>query len=484
MTTVSHPVSHLRLPAEYLGQFPSDFRWGLATAAYQIEGGATAGGRGPSIWDTFSHTPGLSLHGDNGDIACDHYARWASDLDLLASLGVRDYRLSVSWSRLQPLGQGSLNPEGVAFYRRLLTGLRERGIRGLVTLYHWDLPQPLEDHGGWPNRDTAHRFADYAGMVLRELGDLAEDWITLNEPWCSAILGYGTGAHAPGRRNDTDALAAAHHLNLAHGLASSRIRAERPGVRVGVSNIVTDIVPRTLTAEDLEAARRLDAGSNRLFLDPIYTGDYSPLVRGTFSGLGLEDLIREGDLQLISQPTDFAGINHYQRVLAWHDVSAGYLQVGERPADPATTSFGWSVLPESLTAVLRRIASEFTSLPIYVTENGASFHDYVDPNGEVVDSERVEYLSGYIAAAADAISHGVDLRGYYAWSFLDNFEWAEGYSKRFGLVYVDYRTQERIPKLSAKWYQRLIADFQTQGVSPEPRERAGRPLPAPPIATY
>ena len=459
MTTVS-PSPATGLPSvSDLDRFPAGFRWGLATAAYQIEGGAAEGGRGPSIWDTFSHTPGLSFHGDNGDIACDHYARWESDLDLLRSLGVSDYRLSASWSRLQPLGAGPLNPQGIDFYRRVLSGLRERGIRPLVTLYHWDLPQPLEDAGGWPNRDTANRFADYAGLVLGELGDLADDWITLNEPWCSAILGYGTGAHAPGRSNDADALAAAHHLNLAHGLAVSRIREERPEVRVGITNIVTDIVPRTRAAEDLAAARRLDAGSNRLFLDPVYTGDYSAIVRETFAGLGLDDLIRPGDLDLIGQPTDFAGINHYQRVVAWHDVTAGYLEVSERPAEPATTSFGWSVIPQSLTTVLTRVADEFIRLPIYVTENGASFSDYVDPNGEVLDTERVDYLRGYIEAAGEAIAQGVDLRGYYAWSFLDNFEWAEGYSKRFGLVYVDYRTQERIPKLSAEWYRRLISAF-------------------------
>ncbi|MFC0682633.1 GH1 family beta-glucosidase [Lysobacter korlensis] len=481
MTTVTQSLPAVQLPAvDSLDRFPADFRWGVATAAYQIEGGAREGGRGPSIWDTFSHTPGVSFHGDNGDIACDHYNRWESDLELLSSLGVSDYRLSVSWSRLQPLGAGALNPDGVAFYRRLLSTLCDRGIRPLITLYHWDLPQPLEDAGGWPNRDTAHRFAEYAGQVLRALGDLADDWITLNEPWCSATLGYGTGAHAPGRRNDADALAAAHHLNLAHGLAVSRIRSERPHARVGITNIVTDIVPRTRTADDLGAVRRLDAGNNRLFLDPVYTGDYSAAVRETFAGLGLDDLIEPGDLGIIAQPTDFAGINHYQRVVAWHDLEAGYLEVGERPAEPATTSFGWSVIPESLTAVLTRVAREFTTLPIYVTENGASFADYVDPNGHVIDTERVEYLRGYIDAAGEAIADGVDLRGYYAWSFLDNFEWAEGYSKRFGLVYVDYRTQERIPKLSARWYRRLIADFTTQGDRPEPRERTARPLPAPP----
>lgn len=452
-----------RLSAEALlsdaSSFPSDFRWGAATAAYQIEGAASEGGRGPSIWDTFGHTPGLTLHGDTGDVACDHYHRWDRDLDLLIELGIRDYRLSVSWSRLQPSGRGPLNPAAVVFYRSLLSGLRDRGIRALVTLYHWDLPQPLEDAGGWPVRATAERFAEYARLVLRELGDLADDWLTLNEPWCSAFLGYGTGAHAPGRRDERAAIAAAHHLNLAHGLALAEIRRERPDIAVGISNIVTDILPATARPEDAAAAARLNAASNRVFLDPVYLGRYSAAVLEVYPELA--DYILPGDLDLIAAPTDFAGVNHYQRLIARHDEGVGRLAVADRPAEPATTSFGWSVTPDSLTAVLVRVSREFTSLPIYVTENGASFDDYVDPDGVVADTERVAYLRGYLDAAALAIHSGVDLRGYYAWSFLDNFEWAEGYSKRFGLVYVDYRTQERIPKLSARWYQRVISDHQS-----------------------
>lgn len=447
------------LPALDVSAFPAGFRWGLATAAYQIEGAATEGGRGPSIWDTFAHTPGLTLHGDTGDIACDHYHRWEADLDLMAGLGIRDYRLGLSWSRLQPTGTGPLNEEGVAFYERLLTGLRERGIRPLVTLYHWDLPQPLEDAGGWPVRDTAVRFAEYARLAVGRLAPLADDWITLNEPWCSSFLGYGYGAHAPGRRDLRAAVAAAHHLNLAHGLALAEIREVAPAARVGITNIVTDIVTATDSAEDAAAAVRLDASSNRLFLDPVYTGAYSDQVLDTLGPLGLTEAIRPGDLVVIGAPTDFAGVNHYQRVIVSHD-PAHPLGFREVPAEPATTSFGWSVIPESLTAVLTRVAREFTDLPLYVTENGASFDDYVDPNGEVVDTERVEYLAGYLGAAAAAIRAGVELRGYYAWSFLDNFEWAEGYSKRFGLVYVDYRTQERIPKLSARWYRDAITEHQ------------------------
>lgn len=457
--TDTSPAGRLQSEAsvENLGSFPADFRWGVATAAYQIEGAAFEGGRGPSIWDTFSHTPGLSKHGDNGDIACDNYHRWESDLDLLAGLGVTDYRLSVSWSRLQPGGKGDLNPVAVAFYRGVLAGLGARGIRPLVTLYHWDLPQPLEDAGGWPVRDTAYRFAEFAAKTVEALGDLASDWVTLNEPWCSSFLGYGNGAHAPGRTDYRAAIHAAHHLNLAHGLAVAGIRAARPGASVGITNIVTDIVAASESPDDRAAAVRLDASANRIFLDPVYRGEYSAAVWETLGDRGLADVVQEGDLAIIAAPTDFAGVNHYQRVIASHDESQPF-GVAERAAEPATTSFGWSVIPASLTAVLTRVSREFTSLPIYVTENGASYDDYVDPNGDVVDTERVDYLRGYLAAAADAVEAGVDLRGYYAWSFLDNFEWAEGYSKRFGLVWVDYRTQERIPKLSAHWYRRLIAD--------------------------
>jgi beta-glucosidase len=440
-----------------LTAFPADFRWGVATAAYQIEGGANEGGRGRSIWDTFANVDRLTLNGDNGDVACDHYHRWREDLDLMAGLGVRDYRLSLSWARLQPTGQGDLNPEGVAFYAALLEGMRERGISPMVTLYHWDLPQPLEDAGGWPVRETAHRFAGYAERAVRALGHLATDWITINEPWCVAFLGYERGAHAPGKKDPRLAVAAAHHVNLAHGLAVSAIRAVDSSLRVGNSNIVTDIVPASDSAADAAAVVRLDAMNNRIFLDPVYLGEYSHAVRELFAPLGLDALVEDGDLAVIGQPVDFMGMNHYQRVEAWAHDDGSYLRVAERPAQPATTSFGWSVIPDSLNAVLHRVSSDFTSLPIYITENGASFHDYVDPNGRVNDPDRVAYFAGYLAAAGRAIVEGVDLRGYYAWSFLDNFEWAEGYSKRFGLVFVDYRTQTRIPKTSAHWYAHQIA---------------------------
>lgn len=448
-----------------LSAFSPDFRWGVATACYQIEGGVSEGGRGVSIWDTFSHTPGLVFNGDNGDIADDHFHLWADDLDLMVSLGIKHYRMSISWPRLQPAGSGELNPDGVAFYRALLNGMHERGIEPLVTLYHWDLPQVLEDNGGWANRETAHRFADYASRVVSVLGALARDWITINEPWCVSFLGYGTGTQAPGKKDTRLAVAAAHHVNLAHGLALASIRLIDPTLRVSNSNLVTDIVAATDSAEDAAAVTRLDAMNNRIFLDPVYLGGYSDAVHELFDEFGLRELIREDDLELIGRPVDFMGLNHYQRVVVSADESAGYLRLTERPAEPATTSFGWSVEPDSLRSVLARVSNDFTSLPIYVTENGASYDDYADPNGSVNDWPRVEYFSGYLAAAAQAIREGVNLQGYYAWSFLDNFEWAEGYSKRFGIVYVDYPTQKRIPKQSAHWYRQLIADHEAASAS-------------------
>lgn len=457
-------------PLPDLAAFPRDFLWGVATAAYQIEGAATEGGRGPSIWDTFAHTPGRVHHADTGDIACDHYHRWEADLDLIAELGVQVYRLSVSWSRLQPSGHGELNPEAVAFYRELLAGLRARGIRPFVTLYHWDLPQPLQDAGGWPARATAERFAEYARRTVEALGDLADDWITLNEKWCSAFLGYGYGPHAPGHRDLREAVAAAHHLNLAHGLAVRELRAVAPSARVGVTDIVTDIVPASDSADDLAAADRLDAVSNRVFLDPVYLGSYGEGVHAQLDPLGLAELVQPGDLETIAARVDFAGINHYQRVIAQAVPAdaAHPFAVRETPAEPATTSFGWSVVPDSLHAVLTRVARDYTTLPLYITESGASFADYVDPEGGIDDVERISYLAGYFDAAGRAIRDGVDLRGYFVWSLLDNFEWGEGYSKRFGLVYVDYRTQERLPKASAHWYRDLLTRFRTDLPSTAP----------------
>ena len=454
--------------------YPADFLWGAATSAYQIEGGVAEGGRGRSIWDTFAHTPGTTAGGDTGDVACDHYHRWREDIRLIADLGLTAYRLSVSWPRLQPLGQGPLNPEGVAFYRSLLEGLHDAGVRPFVTLYHWELPQVLEDRGGWPSRDTAARFADFAALTVRALGDLVEDWITINEPWCQAFLGYESGIHAPGRHDLGDAVAAAHHLNLAHGMAVRAIRAERADANLGIANIVTDVLPASPAAEDVAAAERYDANSNRLFLDPLLLGGYPEIVHALYREQGLAALVLPGDEDLIASPIDFLAVNHYQRVLVSADVTDAHLGAHGTPAEPATTSLGWSVIPGAFRDVLLRIHRDYPPIPLYVTENGASYDDRVDEEGRVLDGERVAYLRGYLGAAAEAIKAGVDLRGYFAWSLMDNFEWGEGYRSRFGLIYVDYHTQRRIPKASASWYRDLIARHRSSASAADLTDHDGR----------
>ena len=451
-------------------RFPAGFLWGTATSAYQIDGAVHEGGRGRSIWDTFAHTPGRTVRGDTGDIACDHFHRWPEDVALMRELGLNAYRFSVSWPRLQPGGTGPLNQRGLDFYRALLEGLREAGIRPLVTLYHWELPQELEDAGGWPVRETASRFADLAAATVETLGDLAKDWITLNEPWCQAFLGYHNGIHAPGRQHLADAVAAAHHLNLAHGLAVTAIRAARADAQVGVANILTHVRPATERAEDVAAAERVDLNHNRLFLEPMLLGRYPAAAHELYGSQGLGELVRAEDEALIAAPLDVLAVNHYHHMLIEAAPEDTHLGARGVAAEPATTSLGWSVTPEALYAVLTRVRDQYTSLPLYVTENGASFIDYVDPDGEVRDVERVEYLRGYLGAVAQAIEDGVDLRGYFAWSLMDNFEWGEGYRSRFGLVYVDYGSQRRIPKASARWYGDLIRRHREA----EPRDRSQR----------
>ncbi len=444
-------------------RFPRDFVWGASTSAYQIEGAFDEDGRGPSIWDTFARQPGATVHGDTGDVACDHYHRWRDDVALMRELGLTGYRLSVSWPRLQPDGRGDLNPSAVAYYRSLLEALAASRIRPQVTLYHWELPQPLEDAGGWPSRDVASRFADFAGLAVGALGDLASDWITINEPWCQAFLGYESGKHAPGRRSLRDAVAASHHLLLAHGLGAAAVRAESPGARVGIANILTDVVAASSDPDDVAAAARYDANSNLLFLDPaLRGGGYPDAVREVYEPLGLSEWVQPGDQSVIGAPIDFLGVNHYHRVIVRADPGDVHLGATGTPAEPATTSLGWTVAPDALLTVLRRVAREYPPVPLYITENGASYADYVDPAGEVRDPERTAYLEGYLSAAADAIEAGVDLRGYYHWSLLDNFEWGEGYRSRFGLVYVDYATQRRIPKASARWYSEFIRHHRQQ----------------------
>ncbi|CAA9449491.1 MAG: GH1 / GH5_19 [uncultured Rubrobacteraceae bacterium] len=445
--------------------FPENFLWGTATASYQIEGAVDEDGRGASIWDTFSHAPGNVYRGDTGDVACDHYHRLEEDLDLMAELGLQAYRFSVAWPRVQPDGSGPANQKGLDFYRRLVDGLRERSIEPMLTLYHWDLPQALEDRGGWTSRETSERFAEYAGLVYGALSGTVSYWITLNEPWVAAWLGHGYGVHAPGKQDAGAALSASHHLLLGHGLAMERMRSVGDDNRLGVTLNLHPAVPGRDRDADREAARRVDGQANRLYLDPLFRGAYPEDVLSHYRGLGADlSVVRDGDLRKISAPLDFLGVNYYFR----HTVrdapeedapDAPFADLDARPIVPHAaekTAMGWPVDPEGLTEILVRIKEEYADLPLYVTENGRAVHDYADPNGEVKDDERVSYLDAHFRAAREAMDRGADLRGYMVWSFLDNFEWAEGYSKRFGLVFVDYATQKRTPKTSARWYSEVI----------------------------
>ncbi|MGD0385491.1 MAG: GH1 family beta-glucosidase [Solirubrobacteraceae bacterium] len=443
--------------------FPDGFLWGAATSAYQIEGAATADGRAPSVWDTFSHLPGKVRGGDTGDIACDFYHRFGEDIDLIAGLGLGAFRFSVSWSRVQPSGRGAINQAGLDFYRSLVDALRARSIEPAITLYHWDHPQALEDAGGWANRDTAERFADYAQILAEAIGDTGGTWITLNEPQVVANQGYRNGVHAPGLRDDALAAATTHHLMLAHGLALQRLRSVLPGARVGIT---LDIHPIRAAGPDArDAAAVTDAEQNRIWIDPVIHGRYPARAREHL--LPPPSLIRDGDMELIGAPTDFLGVNYYSP----HYVRLGdstALQRGEtaiparpgvilyKPAQLPVTSMGWLIEPSGLYDTLVTLAAETTpGLPLYITENGCAAEDYVNPDGVVDDIERVEYVHGHLAAAWRAIRDGVPLAGYFYWSLHDNFEWSWGYQKRFGLLFVDYDTQRRRPKRSAAFYSRV-----------------------------
>ena len=443
---------------------PPTFRWGVATSSYQIEGAVAEDGRTPSIWDTFCRVPGAVANGDHGDVACDHYHRMPQDVALIADLGLDTYRFSVAWPRVQPGGRGPANVAGLAFYDRLVDELLGRGVEPWVTLYHWDLPQELEDAGGWPNRDTAYRFADYAELVLAALGDRVRTWTTLNEPWCSAMLGYAYGDHAPGRRNLGDGIAAAHHLLLGHGLATRRLReAARSPIELGLTLNLSTADPETGSAADRNAARAADGLANRLYLDPVLRGEYPQDVVGDLAAEGVRIPVQDGDLEVIATPIDVLGVNYY-----FGQLHSGVDEQGRdrdddgKPVrrvvrrDLPRTAMDWEIVPESFTDLLVRLHRDYPGTPMVITENGAAFDDEPNADGFVNDDDRVGFLTEHLRAVARARAAGADVRGYFAWSLLDNFEWAYGYDKRFGIVRVDYDTQRRTPKRSALWYRDTV----------------------------
>ncbi len=450
-----------------LPQLPAGFRFGASTASYQIEGAAQEDGRGVSIWDTFTHTPGRIRNGETGDVAIDHYHRWEADLAHLADAGMHDYRFSIAWPRIVPNGTGAVNEQGLAFYDRLVDGLLERGIRPVPTLYHWDLPQALEDRDGWMVRDTAEALADYVEVVAARLGDRVRDWITLNEMSVHTLYGYALADHAPGRGLGFEALPAAHHQLLAHGLAVGRLRAAG-AERVGVAQQHFPVEPASDAEEDLIAAGTFHAITNRLFSQPILAGSYPEELRPL---LPLDDAQLAADLAIISAPLDFYGVNYYEPVLIASPRAdldtAGAIEVELPEGMPFAplpypseerTDFGWAIVPAGLTAVLTELHESYPGMPpIVITENGASYHDVPAADGTVDDPKRIAYLDAHLRAVADAVAAGVDVRGYYVWSAFDNFEWAAGNDERFGLVYVDFATQERIRKSSWSWYRDVIA---------------------------
>ncbi len=446
-------------------KLPDSFVWGAATASYQVEGAVSEDGRLPSIWDTFAHTPGRIADATTGDVADDHYHLYAEDIRLLASLGLKAYRFSIAWPRVIPTGDGATNPAGLDFYRRLAETCLENGVTPYATLYHWDLPQPLEDAGGWLVRDTAERFRDYAAITHAALSDVIKNWMTLNEPWCSAFLGYGNGEHAPGRTEGADSLKAVHHLLLGHGLALRAIKS--PETSVGIALNPAPVYAASESEADRDAARRADGLRNRMFLDPLLLGKYpSDVLEDT----GMADWFSQydADLPLISGPLDFLGVNYY----CPQTVAAPDGPISD-PSKPSTvpgsenivtvdtglerTQMGWPIQPSSLRDVLKMVNDLAPDLPLYVTENGAAYADEVGPDGQIDDPERQRYLEQHIDICRQVVDEGLPLKGYFIWTLIDNFEWSWGHSRRFGIVHVDYKTQTRTPKHSALW----LKDFLT-----------------------
>ncbi len=434
--------------------FPDGFLWGAATSAYQVEGSPLADGAGPSIWHRFTRTPWLVPSGDNGDVACDHYRRYEEDVQLMRGLGLNAYRFSISWSRVMPEGRGRINEKGLDFYRRLVDALLENGIRPNVTLYHWDLPEALDNLGGWLNRDVASWFADYARVMFAALDDRVPMWATLNEPWVVTDGGYLHGALAPGHRNLFEAPIASHHLLLSHAAALEAYRAEGKH-EIGLVVNLEPKYPASDRPEDLDATCRADAYMNRQYLDPVFHGKYPDEMRQIF-GEAWPDFSAE-DLARIRQPIDFLGVNYYTRNVSRFDATALPVQAAPvRQKRHAYTETNWEVYPPGLTDTLVWVKEKYGDIPLYITENGAAFYDPPTADGEVQDPLRVEYFRTHLRAAREAIDRGVDLRGYFAWSLLDNLEWSLGFAKRFGIIHVDFETLKRTPKASSRFYAEVI----------------------------
>ncbi len=436
--------------------FPREFTWGAATAAYQIEGASKEGGRGPSIWDTFCRQPGAVERGESGEVAADHYHRWQQDVGLMAELGLKAYRFSIAWSRILPEGRGKVNPAGLDFYSRLVDALLERGIEPYITLYHWDLPQALQDRGGWAARDTAQYFADYAHLVASRLGDRVSRWITHNEPYVVAFPGHLTGDLAPGLRDSAVALRVVHHLLLSHGIAVEALRDVVTRAKVGITLNLSPIHPASDLEEDNQAALWVDGIFNRLFLDPVLRGRYPEDVAAKCGPL--LQAVQSGDMERIAAPLDFLGVNYYTRTVVRNAPEVPVLEA--LPIRPEGNEYSemWEIYPPGLHELLVRLKADYAPVDLYITENGIPVPDTLDPDGRVRDSRRIRYLRDHLLQVGRAIAGGVPVRGYFAWSLMDNFEWAFGYRMRFGLVYVDWATQERTVKDSGRWYARLIGD--------------------------
>ncbi|TKD72249.1 GH1 family beta-glucosidase [Pseudalkalibacillus hwajinpoensis] len=438
-------------------QFPETLKWGAATASYQIEGAANEDGRSPSIWDTFSHAPGNVKNGDHGDEACNSYHLYKEDVKHLKNLGVDLYRFSISWPRVMPEGRGELNPKGVAYYQNLIDELIENGIEPMITLYHWDLPQVLQDKGGWENRETIDAFNEYAVAMFKEFGNKVSKWITINEPWCASFLSNYLGIHAPGKTDLQAGVDVAHHLMVAHGKAVQSFRELLPDGEIGYAPNTGWLEPFSSEQEDIDACKRGMMWQKEWFMDPVFKGSYPEELIAIFENNNAKLKLEDGDLELISQPIDFMGINYYTGSLGRHKEGEGLFDVEEIPLDYRKTDIGWPIYSDGFYNILTDLHKTYGDVPIYITENGACYNHEVE-DGRVHDKERVDYLKQHLTALHRAIKSGVPIKGYIVWSLLDNFEWAFGFEKRFGIIHVNYRTFERTPKDSYYWYRQTITN--------------------------